>query len=62
LQEESPGLVCVFMSGYTADIISSQGLDESQVHFLAKPFSRDDLLRAVHEALLPAARSLIADP
>ncbi|MBU1410978.1 response regulator [Myxococcota bacterium] len=62
LQEESPGLVCVFMSGYTADIMTSQGLDENQVHFLAKPFSRDDLLRAVHEALLPAARSLIADP
>jgi len=62
LQEESPGLVCVFMSGYTADIMTSQGLDENQLHFLAKPFSRDDLLRAVHEALPPSTRSPIAAP
>ena len=56
LRERKPALECVFMSGYTADILSSQGIDESQTRFLAKPFSRDDLLRVVHEASGPGAR------
>ncbi len=62
LQTDAAELACVFMSGYTADIISSQGLDEHQVRFLAKPFSREDLLRTVHEALPSSARSPIAVP
>ncbi len=62
LRERKPDLPCVFMSGYTADIISSQGLDELQVRFLAKPFSRDDLLRAVHDAMPPGAGKPSAAP
>ena len=62
LKEMKPRLECVFMSGYTADIISSSGLDEGQVRFLAKPFTRDDLLRAIHEASPPGARRPISGP
>jgi len=62
LKEQKPRLECVFMSGYTADIISSSGLDEGQVRFLAKPFTRDDLLRAIHEASPPGARRPISGP
>ena len=62
LQELKPELPCVFMSGYTADIISSQGLDEGKVRFLAKPFSRDDLLRAVHEALPATPGHAVSGP
>jgi two-component system, cell cycle sensor histidine kinase and response regulator CckA len=35
----SPGLKCLFMSGYTADVISRQGVLDEGVRFIAKPFS-----------------------
>jgi two-component system, cell cycle sensor histidine kinase and response regulator CckA len=44
-----PDLRCLFMSGYTADVIANQ-LDED-VHFLQKPFRRDDLATMVRKAL-----------
>lgn len=62
LRERKPGLECVFMSGYTADILTSQGLEENEPRFLAKPFSRDDLLRAVHEASPPGAHRPLFGP
>ncbi len=62
LRERKPGIECVFMSGYTADILSSQGLDETETRFLAKPFSRDELLRAVHEASPPGGRRPLSGP
>ena len=34
-----PGARCLFISGYTADVISHQGLLEEGLHFLQKPFS-----------------------
>jgi hypothetical protein len=39
------------MSGYTADAIARQGMLESGMHFLAKPFTRDELARKVREVL-----------
>ncbi len=47
-----PGIHCLFISGYTAEIIASQGILEEGVHFLQKPFSRNDLIREVEKALL----------
>jgi len=38
-----PDLKCLFMSGYTADHISKEGLLDSSVHFIQKPFSKKDL-------------------
>jgi PAS domain S-box-containing protein len=47
-----PNLKCLFMSGYTADLISPRGVLEHGVNFLQKPYSRTDLavkIRAVLE-------------
>jgi YesN/AraC family two-component response regulator len=46
-----PGMRCLYMSGYTADAIARQGMLESGMHFLAKPFTRDELARKVREVL-----------
>ncbi len=34
-----PGLRCLFMSGYSEDIISNQGVLENDINFIQKPFS-----------------------
>jgi two-component system, cell cycle sensor histidine kinase and response regulator CckA len=46
-----PNLKCLFMSGYTADVIAHHGILEDGMHFLQKPFSRKDLAGKVREAL-----------
>jgi len=46
-----PGLRCIFMSGYTADIITDQGVLAANVVFLEKPFSRDQIARKVRAVL-----------
>jgi two-component system, cell cycle sensor histidine kinase and response regulator CckA len=46
-----PGLKCLFMSGYTADIIAHHGVLDEGVFFIQKPFSIDELAEKVREAL-----------
>jgi CheY-like chemotaxis protein len=46
-----PDIKVLLMSGYTADIISRKGLDESGAHFITKPFQPDELLRTVRDIL-----------
>ena len=46
-----PGLKRVCMSGYTADVIAHHGVLGEGVHFLQKPFSRQDLAVIVRRAL-----------
>ena len=46
-----PGLQCLFMSGYTANVIAHHGVLDDGVHFLQKPFSRAALATKVREAL-----------
>ncbi len=48
---ERPALKRLFMSGYTADIIATHGLMDTNIHFLQKPFTRESLIDKVHEAL-----------
>ncbi|MBW3594142.1 MAG: PAS domain-containing protein [Actinobacteria bacterium] len=50
------GLPTVFISGYTDEIISQEDVS-SGGYFLQKPFSSDDLLRVVADALTAAAPS-----
>lgn len=38
-----PALPCLFMSGYTADVIASRGLVDGSVAFLQKPFTLQEL-------------------
>ncbi|MFU8819005.1 MAG: response regulator [Desulfurivibrio sp.] len=47
----NPAIRCLFMSGYTADVISSNGLLEHGINFLAKPFSLPELAAKVRSAL-----------
>ncbi|OQX17096.1 MAG: hypothetical protein BWK76_10620 [Desulfobulbaceae bacterium A2] len=46
-----PGLRCLFMSGYTANVIAHHGVLDPGVHFLQKPFSSRDLAARVREVL-----------
>jgi len=47
----SPGMKVLYMSGYTADIITNQGVIFDNVQFLQKPFSIEDLASKVREVL-----------
>jgi CheY-like chemotaxis protein len=46
-----PQLKCLLMSGYTADIISRQGKLDAGLHFIQKPFSKNELAAKVRTAL-----------
>ena len=46
-----PNLKCMFMSGYTADVIAHHGVLDKGVRFIQKPFSRETLGRRVREVL-----------
>ncbi len=51
LLEKQPGLTCLFMSGYTANVISKQGVFGEGVHFIQKPFSINQLATKIRAAL-----------
>ena len=51
IAETRPELRIVFMSGYTHDILSAEERSSPGVFILEKPFSRNDLARAVRNAL-----------
>jgi len=46
-----PNLKCLFMSGYTADVIGRHGILDPGVHFLQKPFSVQTLGAKLREVL-----------
>jgi len=45
----NPELKTLFMSGYTADVIAHHGVLAEGVHFIQKPFSKQDLAAKVRE-------------
>ena len=49
---DHPHLKCLFMSGYTADIIASHGMLGEGTNFIQKPFSKKELTDKVREILL----------
>ena len=51
LQSLYPDIKCVFMSGYTADIIAHHGVLKEGVNFIQKPFSKRELATTVRKAL-----------
>ena len=51
LCEIAPGLKCLFMSGYTANVIAHRGVLDPDVHFIQKPFSINELAVKVREVL-----------
>jgi len=46
-----PGLKVLFMSGYTGDVITRQGVMVEGIHFVQKPFSKETLAFKVREVL-----------
>jgi CheY-like chemotaxis protein len=52
-----PGLTCLYMSGYTADVIAHHGVLDEGMQFISKPFTRDDLARKLHAILGEDGRS-----
>ena len=56
IQDRWPGQRILYMSAHPAEVLAQYGLAELDVPFLAKPFTRDELLNKVSEALeKPAA-------
>jgi two-component system cell cycle sensor histidine kinase/response regulator CckA len=47
----NPGMKCLFMSGYTAEVIADHGVLDGKIKFLNKPFLSDELARIVRETL-----------
>lgn len=46
-----PDIKCLFMSGYTADVIAHRGVLNEGIYFIQKPFSKNELAVKVREAL-----------
>ncbi len=46
-----PGMRCLFMSGYTANVIAHQGVVDKDVFLLQKPFSREALAGRLREVM-----------
>jgi PAS domain S-box-containing protein len=46
-----PGLRCLYMSGYTASVISHHGVLDQGVHFLQKPFTMEELATKLRQVL-----------
>jgi CheY-like chemotaxis protein len=46
-----PKLKCLFMSGYTTNVIAHRGVLDEGVQFLQKPFTREILARKIRQAL-----------
>ncbi|MDK9706214.1 MAG: PAS domain S-box protein [Desulforhopalus sp.] len=51
LGKKWPGMQCLFMSGYTANVITLHGVLDDGVNFIQKPFSKNDLAGKVRQAL-----------
>ena len=55
LQAVRPGIKVVYMSGYTADVISRQGVLDSGIEFIKKPFTPEALALKVRSVLCGGA-------
>jgi len=51
IKKYCPGINCLFMSGYTNEIIAHQGVLEEGVFFIEKPFSMYEMAAKVRQAL-----------
>jgi two-component system cell cycle sensor histidine kinase/response regulator CckA len=58
LKLSRPGTKVLFMSGYTSDVISRNGVIDSDLNFISKPFGRIELADKVRDVLRGTALSV----
>lgn len=51
VKERCPGVECLYMSGYTTELIEDMGALDKGVHFINKPFTRAALTEEVRRLL-----------
>jgi two-component system cell cycle sensor histidine kinase/response regulator CckA len=51
IKQTYPNIKSLFMSGYTADIITNKGVISDGLNFLQKPFTLYDLANKIRTAL-----------
>ncbi len=51
IRKLQPKIKCLFMSGYTADVIARNGVLDKGVHFIEKPFTKQTLAIQIRQAL-----------
>ena len=51
-----PGMKCVFMSGYPADIIARRGVLDEGTAFIHKPFRVEEMLARIDELITSSRR------
>ncbi|MFH1981850.1 MAG: PAS domain S-box protein [Pseudomonadota bacterium] len=51
IEEMTPGLKCLYISGYTANVIAHHGVLDPGVNFLQKPFSIHDIAVKIREVI-----------
>jgi len=57
IREQWPATSVLFMSAFPAEVLVREGLENPAVLFLAKPFTRDELMGKVHQALKQTKRN-----
>jgi two-component system cell cycle sensor histidine kinase/response regulator CckA len=57
IREDWPGTRVIYMSAYPAEVLVQEGLSHPNVVFLAKPFTRDELIAKVQEAMREPRRN-----
>ena len=62
IQARWPGQRILYMSAHPAEVLARYGLAELDVPFLAKPFTRDELLNKVSAALEKSAATMPRQP
>ena len=56
IREQWPATSVLFMSAFPAEVLVREGLANPDVLFLAKPFTRDELIGRVSQALKQAGK------
>lgn len=54
IREQWPTTIVLFMSAFPAEVLVREGLENPDVLFLAKPFTRDELMGKVQQAFMQA--------
>ncbi len=59
VREKAPEIKCLFIPGYTANVITHRGMLDERVHFLQKPFILKNLVFNVQDMLPSILRRMI---